>query len=92
MSMSEVWDDPSRQQEFFTRLEALLNEYPELTTSNIDIEGFDPATPKVINGLLLMVNWQNLDGWGETFWTNPPGQHRFTSIGMAHHLVRMITS
>lgn len=80
-------DDSNRtkRDEFHRRLKELMGEYPEMFESPEDAEHcehYDPSSPKVITGLVLVYSTQNLDRFEEIFWTDPAEQVHWLGIGL----------
>lgn len=86
-----IWKDEERRTEFFARLEHLLGDYPELLGPQdqediVDevLNGYDPNTPKLCNGIVLVLAYGNLDHWDELVTTQPKAQSHYMTIGMLH--------
>jgi len=74
-----------RRKEFHEKLVALLSDYPEIATDMLDldeIEGFDPNSPRVLQGHVLVVAYENLDVYGQLLWSAPYDQNYYQTLGM----------
>ena len=101
-----VWPDTVRRNEFFAKLEALIQQYPELTTTlsrqyaagseyGFETEGdwppYDPNSPTMINGLVLVITTVNMDGWEDLVVTEPTAQSRYLTGGIVSKALELIT-
>lgn len=92
-----IWPDGQRRQEFFARLEHLIQQYPELTNilqrehaldpcssywDCADGTSFDPNCPNVVQGIVLLISTANLDGWEDFVITDPAPQSQYMTNGM----------
>lgn len=93
-----IWKDDARHESFFAAVEALLDEYPELAAGDDDeevdaiLDGYDPASPKVVSGIVVLVAHGNLDGWSELTYTAPPHQSHYLTVGMLYKALRLCES
>ena len=94
-----IWPKRQRQDEFFARLEALMSEYPEITNvmsrqyaldpadsmweSTNDQPGYDPSSPVMVTGIVLIVTSTNTEGWEDMTVSEPYQQ----SIYMTHGII-----
>ncbi len=98
--MSNLSNDKNkdRKKEFFSRLDQLILEYPELTTPyhtpDCDHEDedpdFDPSAPKVITGVILLVTTCDLNNYEGMFLERPYEQSHFHTLGMVHAALERI--
>lgn len=84
----------SRRDQFFHRLEALMAEYPDIMTKptvgdhEFECEcGYNPDTPKIISGMVVIVTTRNADDWEQLFWEKPSNQSYFHTIGMVREVL-----
>lgn len=85
-----IFADDARQDAFFDALEGLIAEYPEITNGDPDdladeiTDGFDPSSPKMLAGLVLLLATNNVDGWSELTVLRPRNQLHYFTTGMLH--------
>ena len=91
-----IWKDNDRRAEFFARLEELIGEYPELLGPQdpddiVDevVDGYDPKSPKIRTGIVLVLAYGNLDYWDELVPTSPLAQSHYMTIGMLHQALHL---
>lgn len=93
-----LWPKVARRNEFFAKLEALIDEYPELTDSmsrqyKLDPSGpyweaqddepkYDPTSPVMVTGIVLVVSTTNTEGWEDIIVTEPFRQSSFMTHGL----------
>jgi hypothetical protein len=79
--------DTDERNKFHEELAELIAKYPGLSNEpeyHEDCDcGFDPDSPKMLTGVLLVLSYQNMDAYNELFWTDPLHQSHFTSVGLA---------
>jgi hypothetical protein len=73
-----------RRKEFHEKLVALIGEYPELAVDPLEdeYEGFDPESPRMLQGHVLVLSYENLDGYGQLLWSAPFDQNYYQTLGM----------
>lgn len=90
------FDTKARRIEFFDRLDQLLNDYPELQTRMLrsyeedpadehwisQEENFDPQSPTLRTGLVLVIAHANMQMWEDVTFLEPPNQSRFLTAGL----------
>jgi hypothetical protein len=86
MSNHFEWDH-ARRTLFHDKLSELIMEFPELmVNSSYDTDtsesDYDPSTPKMLVGQVLVIAWQNMENYTELFYTDPLPQNHFLSLGM----------
>jgi hypothetical protein len=89
---------PARRGEFFDKLDALLNEFPEIEsrmkrsyaedptdpywTDDEEHQEFDPASPVVRTGIVLVLAHSNMQQWEDISWLDPLTQPHFMTKGL----------
>ena len=74
-----------RHKEFFARLEDLVAQYDELALPSIDLcedPDFDPAAPKMIDGMVVVICYKNIQGFEELMTIAPLHQNSYLTIGL----------
>lgn len=74
-----------RQKEFFTRLEDLISQFDELALPDpvmAEDPDFDSSSPKVIDGLVVVVCYKNLQGYTELMTLSPLHQNMYLTEGL----------
>jgi len=86
-----------RRIEFFDRLSDLLDDFPELQTRmqrshqndpsddhwyDEDGEDFDPQSPTLRTGIVLVIAHANMQMWEDISFLEPPHQSRFLTVGL----------
>lgn len=105
MNEPPVWPDTTRRNEFFDRLQTLIGEYPELTSTLVrmhqqdpadsywdqlgDTPGYNPSSPVMITGIALLIATTNTEGWEEMVLTEPHGQSIYMTHGMIGEALNM---
>lgn len=93
--MGGVWRDVDRQQAFFAKLEGLLSEFPEIVDRDVEeltdeiLDGYDPSSPKMLTGLVVLVAHDNLADWSEMTVLHPRQQSHYMTTGMLHQALGM---
>jgi hypothetical protein len=93
--MTGIQISKERKADFHARLESLLSEFPELSTTpectcdNPDHTEVDDS-PKYLSGVLLVLSYDSVEGFSELFWTAPNNQNIFLTKGMAHATAELI--
>ena len=93
-----TWPKIARRNEFFDRLSALMDEYPELTNQmsrqyavdpsapywelRDDEPAYDPASPVMVTGIVLIISTSNTEGWEDVTVTEPFRQSSFLTHGL----------
>ena len=86
-----TFKDLARRDEFWQRLEALLDEYPEIMAGFDDVlDGemdergllFNPDTPKYWQGFVLIVSVRNMDDWESMVVLDPAKQSGYMTDGL----------
>lgn len=95
---SRIFKDPARRAEFWRKMEALIEEYPEIFSSfddhlagDMDERGilYNPETPKFVQGLAILCSVRNVDHWESMFVLDPPEQSHYFTFGMLNAAVEM---
>lgn len=92
MSELDHEDYNTRRDRFFHRLEELISEYPDVMTqpncTEYDCDcDYNPNSPKMISGMVVIVTTRNADDWEQLFWEKPSGQSHFHTIGMVREVL-----
>jgi hypothetical protein len=95
--MPPIFTTAERRDEFIDKLNALIDEYPEIGTKMSRAyeedpsdtfwtdrygEEFDPTSPTYRTGIVLIIGHHNLQGWGDITFIEPDPQVRALSIGL----------
>jgi hypothetical protein len=99
MALNEKKHSHLRDQ-FFRELEALINNYPELTQASEDFlnhfeeehpNEFNAEAPSIITAIVLAVTVRNSEDWENLFYITPYGQSHFHTLGMLTNVVQLET-
>jgi len=73
-----------RNKEFFERLEELVAQYGELELFGDVSEDpdFDPASPRILEGIVLILSHRNMQGVSSLTCIDKLHQNRFFTMGM----------
>lgn len=88
MSHTAIWKDKAQQDEFFERLRALVQEYPELMSftnssdaedvadelNGTDYPAFDEQSPNIIRNVVLVYELMDVNGFWRVFSLDAWGQ------------------
>ena len=104
--MTAIWLSTKRRDEFFSRLDALIHEYPELHNvmareysddpsadywdSGCDIPNFDPNAAVFQQGVVLLISTSNVDNWEDLVITGPLRQSQYMTAGMIHAAMNLM--
>lgn len=100
---AEIWPNTARRDEFFQRLAALIDEFPEISSflrrayeashfDGIDIEpewAYNPESPTIIQGLVLIVSTTNMEMWEDVMVMDPTRQSQYLTEGLLNAAQRM---
>ena len=98
--MTAIWLSTKRRDEFFSRLDQLILEYPELHSvmareysadpasdywdSECDIPNYNPEAAVFQQGVVLLISTANVDNWEDLIITEPTRQSQYMTAGMVH--------
>lgn len=90
MSLLSHEKNKQRKEKFFDRLNELISEYPEIISPYEDEDDddhdedcdFDPNSPKVVTGMVLLITTNDLNNYETLFFEKPLEQSHFHTVGM----------
>lgn len=83
-----AWKDEAKRIEFDAKLTALVEEYriyaydPDDETDAI-LDGYDPNSPTVLEGIVCAWSERNMDQWSSNTWLKTDGTSNATAIGLS---------
>jgi hypothetical protein len=86
----EPFDSEDRCTEFWVRMEAVLADYPELSTvrdeadrTELALEGIDPDAPKMVTAMCFLATFDDGTDRNGRLWLTSPDVSHYHALGMA---------